>query len=309
MKFFKPKFWDYKKISFWSISLFPFTLIIRLLASFKYLITKSQRFSIPVICVGNIYLGGTGKTPFCIKLFHILKNLKKNPAFIRKEYQSFEDEVSLLKQIGEVYKDKKRSNAISNAINDGKDVVILDDGFQDFSIYKKLSIVCFDESQWIGNGLTIPSGPLREQLSALKRAEIVIINGKKNTNIENIILEKNKNLKIFYTTHNMINVNGFTNSNIIAFAGIGNPKNFFDLLNKNNITIKKKISFPDHHKYTSKDLDSLINTAKINNSILLTTEKDYIKISKKYKENIFCIKILTKIENESRLIETIKNFI
>ena len=100
-----------------------------------------------------------------------------NPAFIRKQYNLFEDEADLQKSIGPVYQNKKRIEAINEAKQNNVDVVILDDGFQDFSIYKNLSIVCFNNKQWIGNGLTIPSGPLRENLSSLKRANCVVING------------------------------------------------------------------------------------------------------------------------------------
>ena len=91
MNFLKPKFWDKKQISFFSILLFPIALFIKLLNFFKLFFTKKYHCSIPVICVGNIYLGGTGKTPLCIELFSILKNLNKNPVFIRKKYESFQD--------------------------------------------------------------------------------------------------------------------------------------------------------------------------------------------------------------------------
>ena len=100
MNFFKPKFWDKNRISFFSILLLPISLLIKLLGSFKFSLTKSHQFSIPIICVGNIYLGGTGKTPLCIEIFSILKNLNMNPAFIRKEHSAFQDEVNLQKQVG-----------------------------------------------------------------------------------------------------------------------------------------------------------------------------------------------------------------
>ena len=179
MKFFKPKFWDKNQISIFSILLLPITLLIQLIIFFKHSLIKKHNFSIPVICVGNIYLGGTGKTPFCIELFSILKSLNKKPVFIRKKHESFQDELSLLKLVGPIYESKKRLNALNNAIQNNADVAILDDGFQDFSIKKNLSIICFNENQWIGNGLVIPSGPLRESLSALSRADFVVINGKK----------------------------------------------------------------------------------------------------------------------------------
>ena len=309
MKFLKPKFWDKKQISLFSILLFPITLFIKLLNFLKSFFTKNYRCSIPVICVGNIYLGGTGKTPLCIELFSILKNINKNPVFIRKKYESFQDEINLLKQIGPTYEGSKRINAINDAIQSKADVAILDDGFQDFSINKNLSIVCFNEKQWIGNGLVIPSGPLREGLSALKRANCVIINGEKNTDIENRIFSNNKKIKIFYTKYKVQNIDEFKNKKVTAFAGIGNPVNFFNLLRDHNIDILEEISFPDHHNYFDEELANLINKAKENNSILLTTEKDYLRIEENYKKNINCLKIVVQIENRNQFIEEIKKVI
>ena len=161
MNFFKPKFWDKNQISLFSILLFPIALLIKLLNFFKNSFTKKHKCSIPVICVGNIYIGGTGKTPLCIEIFSILKKINRNPVFIRKKYDSFKDEMFLQKQIGPVYESKRRIDALNNAIQNNADTAILDDGFQDFSIKKNLSIVCFNVKQWIGNGFTIPSGPLR----------------------------------------------------------------------------------------------------------------------------------------------------
>ena len=309
MKFFKPKFWDKKQISFFSILLIPIALLIILLNFFRRTFVKTQKCSIPVICVGNIYLGGTGKTPLCIEIFSILKKLNKNPVFIRKKYDSFQDEVTLQKKTGQIYQDDKRIDAINNAIKNKADVAILDDGFQDFSINKNLSIVCFNEKQWIGNSLIIPSGPLREGLSALKRANCVIINGGKNTDIENRIFSKNKEIKIFYTRYKAQNIDEFKNKKVIGFAGIGNPVNFFNLLRNNNIDILEEISFPDHHNYSNKELEKLINKTKKNNTILLTTEKDYLRIDENYKKNINCLKIAIEIENRNQFIEEIKKVI
>ena len=309
MKFLKPRFWDNNQISLYSIFLLPVSLLMQIINFVRRLMVKSQKFSIPIICVGNIYLGGTGKTPLCSELFSILKNLNKNAVFIRKKYDSFQDEINLLKQIGPVYEKSKRINALDEAIQNKFEVAILDDGFQDFSIEKDLSIVCFNEKQWIGNGFIIPSGPLREGLSALTRANCVIINGKKNINIENKILKNNKLIKIFYSKYKPQNISDFKNRKIICFAGIGNPINFFDLLKKNEINVLEQISFPDHHNYSKTELDILIKKAKENNATLLTTEKDYLRIEEKYRGNINCLKIKIEIENKNEFIEEIKKII
>jgi len=309
MNFFKPKFWDKNKISFFSVLLFPVSLLIKVLSLFKRFLIKTNQSSIPIICVGNIYLGGTGKTPLCIEIFLILKNLNMNPVFIRKKYDSFQDEADLQKQVGPVYQNKKRIEAVKEALQNKANVAILDDGFQDFSINKNLSIVCFNKKQWVGNGLTIPSGPLRESLSALKRANCVVINGEKNRDIENKIFNKNKEIKIFYTRYRAKNISEFKNKKVIAFAGVGNPENFFDLLKDNKIDIEEEIKFPDHHEYSKETLENLINKAKENNNILLTTEKDYFRIAKNYKQNISFLKIEVEIENRNQFIEQIKKII
>jgi len=308
MNFFKPKFWDKNQTSFLSILLFPFSLLIIAINFLKKHLTKTYKFSIPVICVGNIYLGGTGKTPLCIEIFSILKSLKMNPAFVKKKYNSFQDETKLLNQIGPVYEGQSRVDTIKKAIKNNANIVVLDDGFQDFSVKKNFSIICFNSNQWIGNGFTIPSGPLRETLYALKRANCIIINGEKNIDIEKKILNKNPEVKIFYVKYNPQNINEYINKKVIAFAGIGNPDNFFGLLKDNNINVIEKIKYPDHYQYSEKELKDLLNK-KQENIILLTTEKDYFRIPDIYKKDIKCVKIKIEIENKTQLIEEIKKII
>ena len=116
MNFFKPRFWDKKQISIYSILLLPITLLIQFFGKIRNLITKSKKFSIPVICIGNIYLGGTGKTPICIELNNILKNLNKKTAYVRKKHDVYEDEKNLLEQSGPVYEQPKRADALNNVV-------------------------------------------------------------------------------------------------------------------------------------------------------------------------------------------------
>ena len=309
MIFFKPKFWAKNKISFFSFLLFPVSFIIKLLIILKKKIIKNHICSIPVICVGNIYLGGTGKTPLCIEIFAILRSLNMNPVFIRKEYKSYQDEVSLQQQSGPVFQNKKRVEAVKEATKNKANIAILDDGFQDFSINKDLSIVCFNEKQWLGNGLTIPSGPLRENLSSLKRANCVVINGNKNRNIENEIIKNNKKIKIFYSKYVPTNLDLTKDKKVIAFAGIGNPENFFYLLKEYNVDVIDMISFPDHYNYKDEELEKLISKALQHNRILLTTEKDYLRINENLRKKINYLKIKTIIEDRNEFINEIKKII
>ena len=309
MNFFKPKFWDKKQISFFSILLFPISLLVNILNFFKRLLTKTRRSSIPIVCVGNIYLGGTGKTPLCNKIFYILKQMNMNPAFIRKKYDEFEDEANLQKKIGPMYQNRSRLLAVEEAQKNKIDIAVLDDGFQDLSIKKNLSIICFNEKQWVGNGFVIPAGPLRENLSSLKRADCVFINGSKNIDIEEKILKNNEKIKFFYTNTKAQNINDFKHKNVIAFAGIGNPENFFDILKNNGIKIIKEIKFPDHHRYSDKEIENLIQEKKGNNDILITTEKDYFRIKDNFKGNINYLKIEVEIRNQEKFIDELKKII
>ena len=306
MKLKKPKFWDSSRFSFWAILFFPISILF-LLFSFinKYKISK--KFPIPVICVGNIYVGGTGKTPLASEIFKITKSLGKNPAFVKKYYDYLKDEITMLKKVGTTFVSKSRKEAIESLIKNKNDIAILDDGFQDYTIKKNFSVVCFNQKQWIGNGLVIPSGPLRERITAVNRSDCIVINGERNIKIEDQIYKKNKNAKIFYSKYKPVDINRFKDKQIYAFSGIGNPSNFFDLLKENNLNLIGTNSFPDHYHFTKSDLEILIK--KINsekNQILLTTEKDYFRIHDNFKTHFQYLKIELEIENKDNFIELIK---
>jgi tetraacyldisaccharide 4'-kinase len=309
MSFFKPKFWDKNQISFYSILLLPIAAIYKLLFFLKKKITKTHKVSIPIICIGNIYLGGTGKTPLSVEIFLILKKLNMEPAFIRKKHESYSDEENLQKNIGVVFSNKSRLQAINEATKNNVNIGILDDGFQDFSINKDLNIICFDEKKWIGNNFVLPAGPLREELTALKRADCVVIKGRKNINIENEIIKINSSIKIFYANYKPQNINEFKNEKVIAFAGIGNPESFFQLLKDNNISIFEEAKFPDHYNYSPENLDILIKKAEENKVILITTEKDYYRIDKNYRKKFNFLKVSFEINDKNKFLEEIKKIV
>ena len=174
----KPKFWD-NKIGFlsWYYFLLLFLYFFNL---FKKKFTMTQAFNIPIICIGNIYIGGTGKTPTSILLTKKLLEKKRKPTIIRKFYKSHSDEYNLITNHSlNLITNKNRIEALMEAEKSNFDIVILDDGLQDYKIKKNLNIICFNQNQLIGNGLVLPSGPLRENLSALKDVDIIIINGKR----------------------------------------------------------------------------------------------------------------------------------
>ena len=307
MKLKKPKFWDLKQISLWALLLIPFAFLFQLVLLLEKFFKKPKNFSVPVICVGNIYLGGTGKTPLTLELFKIIKSIGKNPGFIKKGYDYLDDEIKMLEKIGRVYTDKSREKAINNLISSNYDIAILDDGFQDYSIKKNFSILCFNSRQLIGNGFTIPSGPLRESIKSLKRADCVLINGEKNIKFENKINKFNNNIKIFYSKYKLLDTDGIQNKKVIALAGIGNPENFFDQLKEKNIDLIKTYSYPDHHNYSKKELKNIIDESEKNNAVIVTTEKDHSRMNEEIKLIIKCIKVDLEIENKNDFINLIKS--
>ncbi len=306
MKLKKPLFWS-KNNNLYSFILFPFSLLVQFLFFLKNIFLKTKKISIPVICVGNIYIGGTGKTPLSIEIVRILKKFNMAPVLVKKFYTDQFDEIDLINSKNiEIIKNSSRYIALKEAEERGFKSIVLDDGFQDHSIYKDLSILCFNEKQLIGNGFTIPAGPLREPLSALRRSKIILINGKKNEDFENKIKSINNEINIFYSKYIAQNSNKFLNENILAFAGIGNPENFFDLLKENNINVEKKISFPDHYNYSKKELDKLLKISKENNLKLLTTEKDFFRIKHFNTTDIDYLTIKLEIINEELFEKELK---
>ncbi len=305
MKYFKPKFWDYKNKSL-SIILRPISYLFYCLTILRKNLTSPNEFKIPIICVGNIYLGGTGKTPVCIEIANELKNRGKNPVIVKKYYKTHEDEHKLIKnKLGSLIINKNRTIAIRSAEKKDFNIVILDDGFQDHKIKKDLSIICFNSKQLIGNGLLLPVGPLRESLSSIKRSKIIIINGKKNKEFEDNIFKISKNIQIYYSEYLLKDISKFKDKNIFAFAGIGNPSNFFDLLTKYNLNVCKTRSFPDHYKFKKKEVDDMVKEADEKDLQLVTTEKDFYRIKDFGYNKIEYLEINLVIEKKNKLIDNI----
>ena len=309
MKIFQPKFWK-KKNSLIGIALLPIAFFLQVIVVLKNRFIRKKKFFIPVICVGNIYLGGTGKTPLSLEIIKILKKLNRKVAIIKKSYDEHSDEFRLIKSKKvTLFKNSHRCKAISVATQNRFNCVVLDDGFQDFSIDRNLDIVCFNEKQLAGNGMTLPAGPLREPFSSLKRCQIIVINGEVNTDFEKKIKKISNNIKIFYTKYLPVNLKKFTNHNLLAFAGIGNPENFFDLLENNNLNLIKKISFPDHYNYSLKELNELINLSNEKNLKLITTEKDFFRIKHFKLPQIQYLQINLEIKNQNNFEKEIMKYL
>ncbi len=293
MKFRKPKFWN--NINLFSICLLPLSIVTFIFNNFKLFFIKEQRYNIPIICVGNIYVGGTGKTPLSIYIYNLLKK-KFKPGIIKKYYSSHMDEINLIKsRVKHLFFDKKRSSSISKAERNKNNVVILDDGLQDISIKKDLNIVCFNSKDCAGNGFLLPAGPLREGLNKINNCQIAVINGKKNIAFEKKLKLLSNCPKIFRSEYKIKNIKRYRGKKLLAFAGIGNPENFFDLLKNYGLNIKERIFFPDHYAYSKNEIKNLMNIAKDKRLDIITTEKDYFRIKKLGFKKIKYISIEFKI--------------
>ena len=302
----KPSFWD-KQISILSYLLLPFTIFVTVN---NFLNSKKKKYlskKLKTICVGNIYVGGTGKTPTTIKLYDLIKKIK-NTSTAKKYYLNQQDEEILLKRETKFLTASSRKSILKLAEKKNIEVLIFDDGLQDNQIDYNFKFVCFDGDLGIGNGLLLPAGPLRETINSLKKYDVVFI--KKGNNLNNLIklIEKhNKRIKIFITDYKVSKFSKFNRSKkYLIYSGIGNPHSFTKILKQNKVKIVDKIIFPDHHSYSNQDFNFILNKAKQNNAEIITTEKDYVKVPKELQKKIKFLKVNLIIHNEKKLIKFLK---
>ncbi len=215
MKFYKPKFWDKLNFNLISLLLLPLSLIVIIKNYYENSKIKKNYYNFRTICVGNIYIGGTGKTPLVNNLANHFK--KKFKTFIiKKNYTSHQDEKKLLELNHKVIFEKTRELSLLKAEQEKAKIVIFDDGLQEKTINYDLKIVCFNSLKLDGNGFVIPAGPLRERLDSIKNYDVALINGNVNKKTKNFI-NKIKNI----------------NPNIKVFSGKYVPKNYLKLKKKN----------------------------------------------------------------------------
>jgi tetraacyldisaccharide 4'-kinase len=251
---------------------------------YKHNFFNIEYFDVPVIVVGNITVGGTGKTPFCIALCDYLQQQGLSPGLVSRGYggraKSWPQVVSadsdplmvgdepilLVERTGcPMVVGPDRAAAVKRLLNEfGCDIVISDDGLQHYGMGRDIEIVIIDHSRGLGNGLCLPAGPLRESDSRLKKVDFVIKNGSSQMQISSgepyAINDGSCKLKVSNTV----------NKSVCAMAAIGNPKRFFDSLEAQGFEFQTKV-FRDHHYYTREDLQD------IDADIIIMTEKDAVK--------------------------------
>lgn len=285
--------------------------------------TKKRSVKIPVICVGNIIAGGSGKTPALQSIHRLIEkhNLAKNPCFLSRGYGGMEigplkidtqknnalevgDEPLLLARQCPTIISRIRYKGGEYAQELGHDIILMDDGMQNLSLHKDLTFLVINGSQGLGNGKLIPAGPLRETLDVgLRRANAVLFIGEDQRGIK----EKIPSDVPVFEGKIVPKFTGNTSKTYYGFAGIGHPDKFLRTLEKNNIKLCGFKSFPDHHPYSDQDINTLYERAARHNADLITTEKDHLRLSQKNQKKITAYPIAIEWNDEEKLAEFIKN--
>lgn len=298
-----PSFWYQAPQPWWRFILRPFSLIYRFIVKYRLKFGRLGRVSLPVICVGNLVAGGAGKTPTVLALQKILEEAGEKVAFLMRGYggkvraplwvdpavhraEDVGDEALLLAAHAPTWVAEDRfqgAQAICQA-SDHFTKIVMDDGFQNPTLFKDCSFVVVDQRQGLGNGAVIPEGPLREPLSnALERADGIIFVEYRAVTAEKKSLFPFQPLSTTPVFRAQIKpdegaMESLRGKPLVAFAGIGYPPKFFQMLQGLDLDVCKKIPFKDHHPYTCQDMEFLMELAQEEKAILVTTVKDSLRI-------------------------------
>ena len=282
-------------------------------------ITKTSPYdpNIPVICVGNVSMGGTGKTPVCAYLLSSLRRMginvvglsrgyggsEKGPIPVSKNHTAADvgDEPLLLARHAPVWVSTGRDDGARAAVSYGAEVIIMDDGHQNPTVEKTLTLVVVDAEIGFGNGRIFPAGPLRESLNkSLERADaIILMKPTPDYQIEDHLtaqLKGHLTISAYLKTPDKA-----PKEKLFAFAGIGRPNKFFDSLRRNGGELVEALSYADHHPYKTQELESLLELSKEYGAQLITTEKDYIRLPESFRKNVLVWPVKVQFEDELSL--------
>ena len=314
-----PEFWYKKNIQskIKSFILFPLSIFVILISRLKKIFTKTYKSKLKVICIGNLTVGGTGKTPYAIYTFKILKSLGYNPVFLTRGYGGFNkgpievkethhfkevgDEALLLRKIGTTIVSKNRylGAKFIEKHNNNFDVIIMDDGLQNYQLKQDIKFLLIDKNLKLGNGYCLPAGPLRQPIKhGLTDIDRIIVTGenkKKETEFMNAF-----KIPLISSKIKVTNLPKIKKEKLLAFCGLANPSKFYQTLNENGYIVSITKSFPDHYAYKRHDIDQLILDAKKDKLKLITTEKDYVKI-KENNNNINFLSIKMELSGKDKL--------
>ncbi len=306
----EPSFWYTSSsiTSFQRLLLKGLGALFRFGASLKKTFTRTRAVDKPVICIGNLTVGGAGKTPVTLSIAQYFKGRGKKVSIISRGYkgrlkgpllvnptmhtaQDVGDEPLLLSLSCTTWISANRYKGAKSAIEQGADIILLDDGLQHPTLKQDLKICVIDARRGFGNKKVMPEGPLRESLDkGLERVDAFIVVG--NADVHRLTFDEIKKPLLQATIS--INKDDWAilkNKLLVAFAGLASPKKFFETLRLENFDVQHEIPFPDHHFYTQEDLENLQKTAKECCADLVTTQKDWVRLPKDLQKKIHHLRI------------------
>ena len=284
-----PAFWSSKNTI--SNLLLPFSFLYQLANQLRWRYTKPAKFPIPVVCIGNITAGGSGKTPVALHIGGLLKAKNAGAFFLSRGYggtlkgpvlvnpkkhtaREVGDEPLLLAQVLPTVISKNRLNGARLALQKGAKLIVMDDGFQNPTIAKSLSIIVMDGKVGLGNERLLPAGPLREKASAaFARAHAIVI-----LNRTTAIPPLPPKMLVLNAKTRLKNADLFKGKKLFAFCGIAYPKKFFDALAATGAQLVGTHSFPDHYVYNDADMNKLMAQSIVQDAALTTTTKDAVRL-------------------------------
>ena len=287
-----PRFWDQGGLA--PALLAPAACLYDLAGRIERRLTTPRRVPAPVICVGNIVAGGAGKTPVAISIAQRLTAMGRHPHFVTRGYggrspgplrvdrarhaaAEVGDEPLLLARVAPTWVARERVRGALLAVDHGADVIVMDDGLQNASLKKDLSLVVVDGGYGFGNRHVMPAGPLRETIEAgLAHAQAVVLVGADTSGVERTVAGRTPVLRArLFPGAGVEDVAG---RDVIAFAGIGRPQKFFDTLAEAGANVVGMRAFADHHPYTADEVMALVEAATLREAIVVTTEKDAVRL-------------------------------
>ena len=289
----------------------------------RNLLAHETRAALPVICIGNISAGGTGKTPVSALLYDRLTARGHKPAILirgyggtarqpmwvdhRRHYASEAgDEALMLAESRDVLVARDRNaGAIMIAAAGKHDVILMDDGLQHPYIAKDFSIGVFDGNIGIGNGWLLPAGPLRVGFkNGVKTIDVAIINGVDDTNIAARLPAAMPRYYGHLTADQSL-ISGLNGDPVLAFAGIGRPNRFFFTLRNAGANLVHQLAFADHHPYTEADLTRLQEDATRLGATLMTTKKDWVRLPSEWRERVSFLPVTLDLDHEDKLLDKV----
>lgn len=311
-----PRFW-FEPPSLYSALLTPVAFLYNWFGTFIRKQIIPQKMLVPVICVGNVVVGGSGKTPVVRTLLHYLQNMGLTPHIISRGYGGYlrgpvrvDPAIHTLGEVGDeplmlaphspIWVAKDKVAGAKAAIAAGATVLILDDGLQNPSLHKDISFLVVDATRGFGNERVLPAGPLREPIAAaLSKTTAIIWIGSGNDNLRNYLSKQ----KPFLTaTASTIALNGDVSSGrFIAFCGLGNAQKFYDGLTAQRVNVIKTVDFPDHYAWSTFEIRKLLEEAETLNAKLVTTAKDAVRIPQSLRDQIIICDVELKFSDDAAL--------